>query len=139
MSVGNPVRMGLVANLARPGGNLTGFSNLIGELVSKRLDLVPRAGVKCPAGEPNQPLAQDLLGNAQEAARAKGMEFRILKAGTESKIDAAFASFVELCADALVVAGHAFFANRREQLWRWHHAIPCRRSMGGPTSRPPAV
>jgi hypothetical protein len=67
------------------------------------------------------------------------VEFRILKAGTESKIDAAFASFVELCADALVVAGHAFFANRREQLWRWHHAIPCRRSIGGPTSRPPAV
>jgi len=60
MSVGNPVRMGLVANLARPGGNLTGFSNLVGELVSKRLDLlvelVPRAGVNALLANRTNPL-----------------------------------------------------------------------------------
>ena len=117
MSVGNPVRMGLVANLARPGGNLTGFSNLIGELVSKRLDLlvelVPRAGVNALLANRTNPLPR-ISFETRRKRRAQAVQFRILKAGTESKIDAAFASFVELRADALVVAGDAFFANRRE-------------------------
>ena len=67
------------------------------------------------------------------------MQLRILKAGTEVEIDAAFASFVELHADALVVAGDAFFANRREQFMALASPMPFRRSMRGPTSRRPAV
>jgi len=130
MGVGDPVAMGLVASLARPGGNLTGFSNLIGELLPKRLELlselVPRAGVIALLMNPNQPLAEGIARNVQEAARARGVQLAILKAGTEGEIDAAFASLVELHAGALLVAGDSFFSRQREQFVALasRHAIP---------------
>jgi len=130
MGVGNPVAAGLVASLARPGGNLTGFSNLIGELAAKRLellsDLVPRAGVIALLVNPNLPSLEGFIRDVQEAARAKGVQLAILKAGTEGEIDAAFASLVELHAGALVVAGDVFFSMRREQLVALasRHAVP---------------
>ena len=130
MGVGDPIAMGLVASLARPGGNLTGFSNLIGELIAKRLellsDVVPKAGVIALLVNPNQPPAERLIQYVQEAARARGMEVPILKAGTEDEIDAAFASLVEPRVGGLVIAGDVFFYSRHEQLVALasRHAVP---------------
>src|SRR5438874_4600552 len=118
---GDPVRDGLVASLARPGGNLTGVSQLGDEgLTAKRLELlselVPRAGAIALLVNPNSPAAGRVIQEVQQAARAKGVQLPILKAGTESEIDTAFASLVQLHVDALVVAGDPFLTGRREQL-----------------------
>ena len=102
---GDPVAAGLVASLARPGGNLTGFSMLVAELMPKRLELlselVPQARVIALLVNPNNANAERMIRDVQEAARAKGVQLHILKAGTESEIDAAFASLVQLHAGAL--------------------------------------
>jgi len=120
MGVGDPVGEGLVASLARPGGNLTGFSNLFLELHSKRLELlselVPQAKMIALLVNPNAPNADRIIRDVQEAARANGVQLRIVKAGTEGEIDAAFASLEGLHAGALLVAGDVFFAGRQEQL-----------------------
>jgi putative tryptophan/tyrosine transport system substrate-binding protein len=127
MGAGEPVVMGLVANLARPGGNLTGFSNLIGDLMPKRLELlaelVPQAKMTAVLLNPNAPSAERIV---QEAARAKGLQLAILKAGTEGEIDATFASLVELHVDAVLVVGDVFFANRHKQLVALasHNGVP---------------
>jgi putative ABC transport system substrate-binding protein len=119
-SVGDPVGDGLVASLARPGGNLTGFSNLTTELMSKRLELLselaPQSRVIAVLVNPNNPVTDPMIRDAQEAARTKGVQLSILKAGTESEIDAALASLVQLQVSALVVGADAFFNSRREQL-----------------------
>jgi putative ABC transport system substrate-binding protein len=128
--IGDPVAIGLVASLARPGGNVTGFGNLSVETTSKRLDLlselVPQAGVIALLVNPNSPLAEPMTRNAQVAARAKGVQLPILKAGTESEIDAAFASLAELHAGGLVVGADPLFFARREQLLALasRHAVP---------------
>jgi putative tryptophan/tyrosine transport system substrate-binding protein len=130
MGVGDPVAMGLVASLARPGGNLTGFSNLIGELMSKRLELlselVPQARVIALLVNPHAPTFGSIVRGMQEAAHAKGMQLAVLQAGTEGEIDAAFAYLVEQHAGALIVAGDVFFFSRREQLvgLASRHAVP---------------
>jgi putative ABC transport system substrate-binding protein len=99
---GDPVVDGLVASLARPGGNLTGVALLGDDLTPKRLELlselVPQAGVIALLVNPNNATAERIIRDAQEAARAKGVRLTILKAGTEKEIDAAFASlgFVEI-------------------------------------------
>jgi putative ABC transport system substrate-binding protein len=130
MGAGDPVGSGFVASLARPGGNLTGFSNLFLELHPKRLDLlselVPQAKVIALLVNPSSPAAERDIRHLQEAARAKGVELQVLKAATESEIDAAFASLVELHAGALVVAADPFFNSRREQLVALaaRHAVP---------------
>jgi len=120
MGVGDPVGEGLVASLAHPGGNLTGFSNLFVELHPKRLELlcelVPQARVIALLVNPNTPSAEHIIRDVQEAARAKGVQLLILKASTEGEIDAALTSLGELHGGGLVVAGDAFFANRQEQL-----------------------
>jgi putative ABC transport system substrate-binding protein len=119
-SVGDPVDLGLVASLARPGGNLTGVSTMAPELSPKRLELlselVPQAGVIALLVNPNNSNTERIVGDMQEAARAKGVQLHILNAGTESEIDAAFATLVQLHAGALVVGGDPFFNNWREQL-----------------------
>jgi len=118
--VGDPVGIGLVASLARPAGNLTGFSNITITLMPKLLELlsevVPQAGVIALLVNPNNPNAERISRDVQEAARAKGVQLAVLKAGTESEIDAAFASLVQLQAGALVVDPDAFMKSRREQL-----------------------
>jgi putative tryptophan/tyrosine transport system substrate-binding protein len=118
--VSDPVGAGLVASLARPGGNLTGFSIINTELTPKRLELlselVPRATVIALLVNPNNPVTEPLIRDVQEAAGAKSVQLHILKAGTESEIDAAFASLVERQAGALVVAADSLFIRRREQL-----------------------
>jgi putative tryptophan/tyrosine transport system substrate-binding protein len=118
-SVGiDPVAAGLVASLARPGGNLTGFSIIASDLTPKRLELlselVPQAklfGLLVNPDEAN-PGTREL----EEAVRAKGLQLAIVKASSESEIDAAFATLANLHADALVIGDAVFFTFRREQL-----------------------
>jgi putative ABC transport system substrate-binding protein len=129
-SVGDPVGEGLVASLARPGGNLTGFSVLVVELTAKRLELlselVPQAGVIALLANPNNESAERMIRDVQEAAHAKGVQLHILKASTESEIDAAFTTLLQLQAGALVVGSDPFFNVRREQLVALasRHAVP---------------
>jgi putative tryptophan/tyrosine transport system substrate-binding protein len=119
--VGNDaVEAGLVASLARPGGNATGLSILFTQLTPKRLELlcelIPQARTIALLVNPNSPTAEPSIRGAQEAARAKGVQLSILNASTESEIDTAFATFVNLRADGLIVAADPFFDTRREQL-----------------------
>jgi putative ABC transport system substrate-binding protein len=120
----------LVTNLARPGGNLTGFSLLGGELIPNRLELlselVPQARVIALFVNPNMADTERIIRDVQEAARAKGVQLNILRVGGESEIDAAFASVAELHAGALLVAGDPLFDSRREQLVALasRHAVP---------------
>jgi putative tryptophan/tyrosine transport system substrate-binding protein len=119
-AVNDPVGDGLVASLARPGGNLTGFSFLTAELTPKQLELlselVPQARMIALLVNPNNPNAELAMRNVQEAAGAKGLQVHLLKAGTESEIEAAFVTLVQLHAGALVVGGDPFFRSRIEQL-----------------------
>ena len=117
---GDAVESGLVASLARPERNLTGISILAAELMGKRLELiselVPQARVIALLVNPNNVNTERMIREVQEAARAKGVLLHILKAGTETEIDAAFASLVQLQAGALVVSPDALFFTRREEL-----------------------
>jgi len=127
---GDPVAAGLVASLARPGGNLTGVTFMSTELMPKRLELlselVPESKVIALLANPDNPAAERIIRDVQEAARVKGVQLPILKAGTEGEIDTAFATLVELHAGALVVGGDPFFGNWREQLVALasRHAVP---------------
>ncbi len=116
----DPVEDGLVASLARPGGNLTGVSILTLEMMPKRLELiselVPNAKTIALLVNPNNPNAEPIIRGVQEAARTKELQLPILKAGTEGEIDAAFASLVQLQAGALLVSTDPFFTSRRQQL-----------------------
>jgi putative ABC transport system substrate-binding protein len=116
----DPVAAGLVASLSRPGGNLTGFSIITVELMPKRLELlselVPQAGVIAVLVNPNNANTERTIRDMEEAARAKGLQLDILKAGTGEEIDAAFATLAQAKAGALVVGADAFFNSRREQL-----------------------
>ena len=117
----NPVKLGLVANLARPGGNATGVNFFLGEVVAKRLgllhDLVPKAvRIAVLVNPANAPTAEATLRDIPEAARAIGLQIQVLNATTTPEIDAAFATIVRDRADALFVAPDAFFAARRGQL-----------------------
>jgi putative ABC transport system substrate-binding protein len=126
----DPVKYGLVASLSRPGGNVTGFSVLGDELLPKRLELlfelVPQARVIALLVNPNNTDTERSIGDVQEAARVKGVQLHILKAGTDSGIDAAFARLVQLHAGPLVVGADPFFDGRREQLVALasRHAVP---------------
>ena len=126
---GDPVAAGLVSDFARPGGNVTGVSWLGGELTSKRLELVselvPHARAIALLVNPNNPQTR-MVREMQEAARAKGVQLPILYAGSESEIDAAFASLVPGTADALVVTAEPFINSRREQIVALaaRHAVP---------------
>jgi len=121
-SVGqDPVRLGLVASLARPGGNATGFNYLNQEVDAKRLallhELVPKAVRIAMLLDPaNATNAESTLRNVQEAAVSLGLQLRILNAGTSREIDEAFASFAHVRPDALFVTGLGFFTSRRVQL-----------------------
>jgi len=126
----DPVEAGLVASLARPGGNATGFSTMGSQLNPKRLELlselVPQARVIALLMNPNNANTERVIRDAEEAAHAKGVQLPILKAGAESEIDAAFPILVQLHAGALVVAPDSLFASRREQLvgLAARHAVP---------------
>jgi len=118
--VSDPVGSGLVVSLARPGGNVTGFSPFALELMPKRLELicelVPQAKVIALLVNSNEPRAQGVVKDVQEAARTKGIQLQILMAGNEGEIDAAFPTLVQQQAGALLVSPDPFFSLRREQI-----------------------
>ena len=118
---GDPVQVGLVASLARPGGNATGINFFNTEVVAKRLpllhDLVPNAvRVAVLVNPANATTAKSNLRELQEAAPTLGLQIQILNASTTGEIDAAFANLARERPDALFVTGDAFFVSRRVQL-----------------------
>ncbi len=127
---GDPIGDGLVASLARPHGNLTGVSILVVELNPKRLELlselVPQAGVIALLVNPNNPQTERVTHDVEEAARTKGVQLPVVKARTESEIDAAFASLVQLQAGALLVQADPVFTGLREAIVMLaaRHAVP---------------
>jgi putative tryptophan/tyrosine transport system substrate-binding protein len=132
MAPEDPVRLGTVASLARPGGNLTGINFFNAELVAKRLDLlrelVPQATrvavlVNSTADAAN---AEAVARDVDAAARAKGMQTRVFHASNSREIDAAFASLVREQPDAVFVSGDALFNSRRVQLVHLatRHSVP---------------
>ena len=116
----DPVRDGLVTNLARPTGNLTGVSILAVQLVPKRLELLsellPQARTFGLLVNPTNGYTEPMIRDVQEAARAKGVDISILRASTESEIDAAFTTINDMHTDALVIGDDPFFVSRQGQL-----------------------
>ncbi len=127
---GEPVAEGLVANLARPGGNLTGVSLMDGELTAKRLELlselVPRAAAFALLVNPNASTTAIVVQHAQDAARVRRLALHILKASTVDEIDVAFDIAVQLHADGLLVDADRFFTYQSPYLVNVasNHAVP---------------
>jgi putative tryptophan/tyrosine transport system substrate-binding protein len=127
----DPVKLGLVASLARPGGNATGINFFAQEVTAKRVELlhelVPKAARMAVLVNPaNIPTAEAALREVPEAARAIGLQIQVLNASTSREIEAAFAALVRDRADALFVAADGFFNSRRVQLaiMAARHVIP---------------
>jgi putative tryptophan/tyrosine transport system substrate-binding protein len=117
---GDPVTLGLVASLARPGGNATGTNFLTQEIAAKRLglfhDLVPKAArIAMLVNPANHPISELMLRDVPEAARALGLQIQVLNASTSREIEAAFATITRDRADALFITGDGFFTGRRVQ------------------------
>jgi putative ABC transport system substrate-binding protein len=117
----DPVTLGLVGSLARPGGNATGINFFVQEQVNRRLallhELIPKAvRVAVLVNPTNAPNTEITLREAKEAAPAIGLQIQVLNASTSSEIDAAFATLARERPDALFVAADAFFVSRRVQL-----------------------
>jgi putative ABC transport system substrate-binding protein len=119
----DPVKLGLVASLARPGGNATGINFFSQEVVAKRLgllnELVPKAvhvAVLVPNNPASAAVTESTLREVKEAALTIGLQIQILNATTIGEIDAAFATLAHERPDAIFVASNAFFTSRRAQL-----------------------
>jgi putative tryptophan/tyrosine transport system substrate-binding protein len=114
----DPVGNGLVASLARPGGNLTGVSILAVELIPKRLELlselVPQARIFGLLVNPKN--ANPWIADVERAARAKGVQLNVLQASSEGEIDNVFGTLADLHTDALVIGDDPFFVARQQQL-----------------------
>ena len=130
ISADDPVRVGLVASLARPGGNLTGINFLNAELTAKRLELlrelVPAASRVAVLVRPTSPSAEATLRDIDLAARAMDLQIQVVNASSSREIDAAFEAFARERPDALFVSPDPFFRSRRMQLTHLatRHAIP---------------
>src|SRR5262245_15948630 len=127
----DPVKLGLVASLARPGGNLTGINILSIEVVAKRLELlrelVPGAIRIAVLVDPANPAGTEFTLRGLEAAvGATGLQIRVLNVSTIREIDAAFATLASARPDALLVGPSAFLQDRRAQLAQLaaHHSVP---------------
>jgi putative ABC transport system substrate-binding protein len=126
----HPVRLGLVASLAGPGGNATGINFFIGELAAKRLELlrelVPTATRVAILVNPVNTVSSESTRDVGPAARSMGLQIQIFNASTSREIDAAFATFVRERHDALFVSPDSFFLTRRIQLAHLalRHAVP---------------
>jgi putative tryptophan/tyrosine transport system substrate-binding protein len=126
----DPARLGLVASLARPGGNATGINFFIGELAAKRLELlrelVPAATRVAILANPVNAVSTESAQDMGPAARAMGLQIQFLNASTSREIDAAFATLVRERHDALFVRPDSFFLTRRMQLAHLalRHAVP---------------
>ena len=116
----DPVKLGLVASLARPGGNLTGINFFNSELATKRLELlhslVPAAVRVAVLVNPGRPTAETTVREVEVAARAMGLQVRIVNANTGRELDAAFATFERERPDVLFVGNDGLFTRRRVQL-----------------------
>ena len=117
---GDPVKLGLVSSLGRPGGNVTGATQMTGEVAPKRVelahDLFPQATTFGLLINPKNPLAETVERDSQAAALKLGLRLNVLHASTDAEIDDAFKAFHEMHAGALVIGTDAFFNNRLEQL-----------------------
>jgi putative ABC transport system substrate-binding protein len=116
----DPVHLGLVASLSRPGGNVTGVTQLNVEVAPKRVELlhelVPTATVIALLVNPTNPNVETVRGELQEAVRSRRLRSHVLHASNEREIDSAFASVAQLHADGLVIGSDVFFNTRVEQL-----------------------
>jgi len=130
VSGGDPVKLGLVASLNRPGGNVTGVAFVVAELGAKQLGLLHemqpgavRVGVLV---DPNYAATQSFISDVQAAASSSGMQIEVLEAPTGRDIDTAFAKLAQKPIDALVVAPSPLFNNRRVQLvtLATYHKVP---------------
>jgi putative ABC transport system substrate-binding protein len=126
----DPVKLGLVASLNRPGGNATGINFFVSQMEGKRLgllhELVPTAALTGVLLNPNNAPFEFQLKDVQEAARSIGQQIHVLHASNEQDIHAAFRDFVRMQVQTLLVGGDPFFNGRREQLVTLaaHYAIP---------------
>jgi putative ABC transport system substrate-binding protein len=127
---GDPVKLGLVASLNRPGGNITGVSFLTNALGSKRLELLlelkPTAAAIGFLIDPTNPNTESETTDMLAAADALKRKMLMVRASTESEVDAAFASLIQERADALIIAAQAFFTSRHDQVLALtqRHALP---------------
>jgi putative ABC transport system substrate-binding protein len=116
----DPVQLGLVASLSRPGGNVTGITTASAELEAKRLgllrELVPSATSIAVLVNPGRPGVNAQLMQAQQAAQALGLTLHILKAGSERDLDAVFETLVQLRASALIITADGLFTDRLDQI-----------------------
>ena len=117
---GDPVKLGLVASLNRPGSNVTGVTFFANQMETKRLgllhELVPSASVVAVLVNPSQPAVAEQRDEVTEAARVLGLKLHVVHAGNERELETAFATCVELRAGALQVAADPFFYSRREPI-----------------------
>jgi len=116
----DPVQVGLVTSLSRPGGNVTGVTQMHGEIAPKRLELahelVPTATTIGVLVNPTNPLTEALLRDLQVAARILGVQLHVLHASTEPELDTVFAALIGQGVAALVISTDSFFVSRAEQL-----------------------
>jgi putative tryptophan/tyrosine transport system substrate-binding protein len=140
---GDPVRDGLVSSLNRPGGNITGVSFFIAVLGAKRLELlrqlVPKATTIAMLVTPSLPEALAERSDVQAAALAIGQQLVVLDASSDHDIEAAFATFIQRRAGAMLVGTSAFLNSHRNGSSRWRLAMRCRRATPCATSPRPAA
>ncbi len=127
---GDPVKLGLVPSLSRPGGNITGISFLTADLMPKRfellLQLLPKAKLVAMMVNPNTPSAEDQVRGVAAAARGTGTRLQVARAGNEAEIDTAFATLMSTRPDALLIGTDALFGTRHRQFVALaaRHALP---------------
>jgi putative ABC transport system substrate-binding protein len=129
---GDAIQLGLVGSLSRPGGNITGVTQLVGEAVQQKLleflhELLPMARVIAVLVNPTDPVDTEATTRAmQEAAHTLGLEVHVVNVSTEAEMDAIFAKLTELQAGGLVISPQSFFTSRSEQLGALmaRHAVP---------------
>ena len=119
-TAGDPVKLGLVASLNRPGRNITGITQLSSELVAKRLgllhDLLPAVTIIGALVNPTDPRAESQTSDMEQAARTLGLQMHVLNTSTDGELDKAFTDLNQLRVGALVVGTGEFFNSRREQI-----------------------
>jgi putative ABC transport system substrate-binding protein len=139
----DPVQIGFVASLNRPGGNLTGVTSLDAELGQKRLELLhellPKAGIIAALVNPTFPGSDIVSKDLQAAANTLGLQIHILYATTERDINTAFATLLQLRADALIIGNDPFFNSRGDHSPHWRSATRCPRSTSFASSPRPAA
>jgi putative tryptophan/tyrosine transport system substrate-binding protein len=127
---GDPVKLGLVASISRPGGNVTGFNLVAIDLEGKRTgmlqEMVPTADTIAALVNPKNPNAERQLNDLQTAASTVGRKLHVMNAANEREIDTAFAALAQQHIGALTITGDTFFYSRRSQIVNLaaHHAIP---------------